>query len=242
MSDSPNQGRFGGRWFIPAAIVIALVIVLVVVLVVVNLAGGKKAPAADPTSAAPSTTTPAVPASAKSVCGLKGYETTNTLTAAPSTSWKLVGTVAAPNEPNGAGPGDVASDGFRSCYAHTAKGALYAAANILAMGSDANLGAELSDKQVVPGAGRDAAMKSSSGASTDGPRVQIAGYRVLDYSGDAATIDLAVSISNGDMASIPTQLQWSGGDWKVVLTDSGQPPVGSSALSNLGGYTPWSGA
>jgi hypothetical protein len=242
MSDSPNQGRFSGRWFIPAAIVIALLLVLVVVLVIVNQTSSSRTPVADPTSAAPTTNTSPVPDEDKSVCGLKGYETTNTLSGPPSTSWKLVGSVAAPNEPKGAGPGTIASDGFRTCYAHTAKGALFAAANILAMGSDANLGAELSDKLVVPGPGRDAAMKSSSGASTDGPRVQIAGYRVLDYNGDGATVDIAVTISNGDMASIPTQLRWSGGDWKVVLTDNGQPPVGSSALSNLGGYTPWSGA
>lgn len=242
MSDSPNQGRFGGRWFIPAAVVIALVLVLVVVLVIVNLASGKKTPAADPTSAAPTATSSAVPAAAKSVCGLKGYDTTNTLSSAPNSTWELVGAVAAPTDKKGAGPGEVASDGFRSCYAHTTKGALYAAANILAMGSDATLGRELNEKQVVPGPGRDAAMQSESGTSTDGPRYQVAGYRVLSYNGDTASIDLAVTISNGDMASFVTQLKWTSGDWKVVLTDDGQPPVGTSALSNLGGYTPWAGA
>ena len=237
MSDSPNQGRFGGRWFIAAAIVIALVIVLVVV----NLAGGKKAPAADPTSAAPSTTTSAVPEAAKSVCGLKGYDTTNSLSGAPSATWDVVGTVPAPTDAKGAGPGKIDSSGFRSCYAHTAEGALFAVANFAALGTDATMYSKM-PALVVDGPGKTAIVKqlqSNSGASTSGLRAQIAGYKIDSYSADVSTVDLALNYSDGTLVSAPLKVQWEDGDWKVVLADDGSFPIAPSQLQNLGGYTPW---
>lgn len=241
MSDSPNQGRFGGRWFIPAAVVIALVLVLVVVLVIVNLASGKKTPAADPTSAAPTATSSAVPATARSVCGLKGYDTTNTLSRAPSATWEVVGTVPAPTDKKVAGPGKVDSGGFRSCYAHTAEGALFAVANFAALGTDATMYPKMPEL-VADGPGKTAIVKqlqSNSGASTSGLRAEIAGYKIDSYSADVSTVDLALNYSDGTLASAPLKVQWEDGDWKVVLADDGSFPIAPSQLQSLGGYTPW---
>lgn len=241
MSDSPNQGRFGGRWFIPAAIVIALVLVLVVVLVVVNLTRTTQTPAADPTSAAPSSTTSAVPAAARSVCGLKGYETTNALSGAPSAQWQVVGTIPAPTDEKGAGPGKIDSSGFRSCYAHTAAGALFAVANFAALGTDATMYAKMPEL-VVDGPGKDAIVKqfeSNSGASTGGLRAEIAGYKIDSYSADVAIVDLALNYSDGTLVSAPLKVEWHDGDWKVVLADDGSFPIAPSQLQSLGGYTPW---
>jgi len=241
MSDSPNQGRFGGRWFIPAAIVIALVLVLVVVLVIVNLTRANRTPAADPTSAAPAATSSSVPEAAKSVCGLKGYETANTLSGAPSATWDVVGTVPAPTDAKGAGPGKIDSSGFRSCYAHTAEGALFAVANFAALGTDATMYSKM-PALVVDGPGKTAIVKqlqSNSGASTSGLRAQIAGYKIDSYSSDVATVDLALNYSDGTLVSAPLKVQWEDGDWKVVLADDGSFPIAPSQLQNLGGYTPW---
>lgn len=245
MSDSSNQERFGGRWFIPAAVVVALVIILVIVLSIANLLGGSKSTSPASTPHPSQTTAATVPASAQSVCGLKGYETTNTLTAAPKTTWQLVGTAAAPTDKKGAGPGVVAPDGFRSCYAHNSAGALFAAANFAVLGTDATLYQQM-PALVLPGPGKDAITKkeqaNGGSPSTGSPRAQIAGFKIDSYSATNATVDLALNYSDGTIASAPLKLEWSEQDWKIVLTDNGSFPLPPIQLQNLGGYTPWSGA
>jgi hypothetical protein len=243
MSDSSNQGRFGGRWFIPAVVVVALVIVLVIVLVITNLAhSGNKPEAQTPTaSSAPSKSSSTVPADAKSVCGLKGYDTTNELSGTPRATWQVVGTFPAPTDEKGAGPGVIDSSGFRSCYAHTAEGALFATANFAALGTDATMYPKMS-ALVADGPGKSAIeqlLKSNSGASTDGTRAQLAGFKIDSYSADVATVDLALNYSDGTLVSAPLKVQWADGDWKVVLADDGSFPIAPSPLQSLGGYTPW---
>jgi hypothetical protein len=245
MSDQPAQSPFRSRPFILAVIVVAVIALCAVVVLVGNLMGGKDdpaAPVAEPTSAAP-TAPPAASDPDPSTCGLEGYEPTGTVDAVPDPDWALVGTVAAPSEPDGAGPGVVADSGHRSCYAHTPTGALFAAANIVAMGSDSSLGAEITEKSVVPGAGQKAAQAQleQGTPSTNTVRYQIAGYSVLAYDGSTATVDIAVD-SSGKMVSLVQTLEWSDGDWKVVLADTGQAPIPAAGLESLGGYTPWSGA
>ena len=241
--DARKQGPLANRRFLLAAAVVAILVLLAVIIVVTQLVPGHRT-TADPTST-PSTSSnsSATPTDADpSSCGLPGYETRNTLSGPPETNWELVGTVAAPTSPKTVGPGVVESNGFRSCFAHTAEGALFAAANVIALGSDGQLGRELTDKLVVPGAGRNAALKAQGSGSSAAPRYQIAGYQLLAYDSRRARVDLALNLSTGDLVSFVTTLQWSSGDWKVVLTDDGQSPVKPAPLSNLGGYTPWSGA
>lgn len=240
MTNTDPRSPFSRRGFIVAAIVVGVIVLAAIIVLVTSLTrGGHDTP--PQTSTTPSSSAePSADAAAASVCGLPSFETENTLTSAPETNWELVGTVAAPTDSTGAGPGVIDDDGFRSCYAHTAKGALYAASNMLAMGSDARLQPLLAEKLAVPGPGRDAALDAP--ASDTRIRYQIAGYKITSYGKNQATVDLAVNVSSGQLASVPFLLQWSGGDWKAVLTDDGQPPLASAPLQNLGGYTPWSGA
>lgn len=245
MSDQPAQSPFRTRPFVLAVIVVAVIALCAVIILVSNLMGGKDdtaAPVAEPTSAAPSAP-PAASDPDPSTCGLEGYEPSGTVDQVPDPDWALIGTVAAPSDPEVAGPGVVADSGHRSCYAHTPTGALFAAANIVAMGSDTSLGQEITEKSVVPGAGQDAALaQSAAGASSSNTvRYQIAGYNVLAYDGSTATVDIAVD-SSGKLVSLVQSLEWSDGDWKVVLADNGQPPIPAAGLESLGGYTPWSGA
>ena len=238
MTSTEPRSPFTRRGFIAAAIVVGIIVLAaIIVLVTILTRGATDTP--NPTTSPPASTTPAGSAADKSVCGLTGLDTTNTLAEAPNSKWELVGTVAAPTDPHGSGPGVTATNGFRSCFAHTTSGALYAAANMLAMGSDARLQPLLADKLAVPGPGRDVAMEAP--ASNTQIRYQIAGYKIT-YDKEEATVDLAVTVSTGQTASVPFLIQWSGGDWKAVLTDQGQPPLKSAPLENLGGYTPWSGA
>lgn len=244
MSDSQrsDQSPFTNRRFVLAAIVVGVVLLCAVVLVVGSVLGGQSKPTAG-SSAAPSSSPSSSADSDPSVCGLTGYEAAGTLRTAPDSTWGLVGTVAAPSDPNGAGPGRSESSGFRSCYAHTPTGALYSAANVIAMGSITGLAQEVTEKLVVEGAGRDAALaKMGPSTSTSTVRYQIAGFKMLTYDGGNATVDVAVNVSTGELVSFVETLQWSGGDWKIVLDAAGNAPIPSSPLQSLGGYIPWSGA
>ena len=235
MSSTSPRSPFRSRGFIAACIGVGIIVLAGSTIGILGTETD-----GTPTSAPATTAPPSRNVADSSVCGLPGFDTTNTLTTVPDSEWELVGTVAAPTDDNVVGPGITDSDGFRSCFAHTAQGALYAASNMLAMGSDARLQPLLAEKLAVPGPGREAAMEAAP--STTQIRYQISGYDITSYNGEQATIDLAVTVSSGQTASVPFLIQWSGGDWKAVLTDDGQAPLNSAPLQNLGGYTPWSGA
>lgn len=238
MSDDNAQtdNPFARRGFIAAGIVVAVVVLAAVIVLVTSLTAPKH-PAAQPT------TTPsgaAVSASDKSICGLKSFETESSLTAAPETKWELVGTVAAPTDSK-VGPGKVDSDGFRSCYAHTAAGALFAAVGYIAVGSDARNVPRLYEL-LAQGPVRDQLQAAPSPGDPSSDRLQVAGFKVDSYSATEATIDVAwqVTSAGGALVSFPTVLRWEDGDWKVVIEQNG-PPFAPSPLTSLGGYIPWAG-
>ncbi len=159
----------------------------------------------------------------------------------PKASWDIVGTFPAPTDEAGAGPGKIDSTGFRSCYAHTAEGALFAVANFTALGTDASNYSKM-PALIAPGPGKDAIEKrlqSDSSASTDDTRATIVGYKINSYSANASTVDLALSYSDGKLISSPLKVVWNDGDWRVVLADDGTFPIPSATLQSLGGYTPW---
>jgi len=245
MSDQSNQQNpFTTRRFILAVIVVGIIAICAVIVIISNFAGvGKTAPSAGGDTPAP-TSTAAAPAvdPDPSTCGLKDYVATGTLEVAPATKWELVGTVAAPTDAKKNGPGVVAADGFRSCYSHTPTGALYSAANLMALVSDTSLVKEVADKLVVPGPGRDALLSQAGSTSTTTTRYQVAGFKIDSYSGTKATIDLAVNFSTGQILSFPIQLEWLDGDWKAQATPTGGFTLAPAQLQNLGGYIPWAGA
>lgn len=177
----------------------------------------------------------------KSVCGLKGFETKSSLTAAPDNKWELVGTVAAPTDPK-VGPGVVDKDGVRTCFAHTAEGALFAAVNYVALGSDARTQPHLLDL-IEPGPGRAALEAAGTDTSQSNSRVQVAGFKVNSYSAHEAVLDIVYTVtsSSNQLVSFPMVMHWVAGDWKVSVTDKGQPPFAAAPLQSLGGYFAWAG-
>lgn len=240
MSDTESRSPFTSKGFIFGAIIFGVLVLAAILLAVTSLGGGggQSAPATTPTPTSAATTE--ADADAASVCGLPGYEESGTLTAAPVTEWTIVGTMAAPGSAD-VGPGVTEDDGFRHCYAHTVEGALFATANIWAMGTNARLGDSITDKLSVPGPGRDAAMARQGSNTSNGISAQIIGFKTLAYTGDAATIDIAFRLNTGVQMSIATELRWSEGDWKVELTDDGQGSYQPVTLQSLGGYVPWAG-
>jgi hypothetical protein len=205
------------------------------------------APTSDATAAEPETptspSTPALPDGAASVCGLPGYEETSSLTQAPTVTWSLIGTMAAPVDPQGSGPGAQENDGqFRTCFAHTAQGALFAAINFAAAGSNPSNHPRMYEL-LADGKAKDMVQAAGSGTDqTSSDRVQVAAFKVNAYAPDTATIDLVLKVTSaGDaLVSQPLVLNWEHGDWKVLLTENGtqyQP----SPLTSLGGYIPFAG-
>ena len=245
MTNTEPQSPFTRRGFIAAAIVVGIIVLAAIIVLVTTLTRGAT-DTLTPTTSPSISSSPTENDADKSVCGLPGFETKNTLTKSPTTKWELVGTIAAPTDLYGAGPG-VVQDGFRSCFAHTAEGALYAAINLGAMGTDSRLVPELAQRFLVPGPGRDAAIarqKSGGDVSTgQNLRAQLAGFKISSYDDREATIDLVFQVSStGQLVSIPTVLQWYRGDWKGVTDENGNTPLKPAQVQNLGGYIPWAGA
>lgn len=221
-----------------AAALITVIAALGLVWTVAGLFGSDDPP---PAAAAPAQTQTAP--SDPSVCGLTEVAMAGTVEAAPVTEWTLVGTTAAPAV-DGAGPGVVDADGFRSCYARTPTGALVAAANYGALGSYAPVRDRFNRQAFAPGPGRDAMLAAAKKSPTrsSGARVQYAGFRVLRYTGEQADIDLALRTNTGVLMGMVVYLQWDGGDWKIRLADDGADLTSFTQLTDLSGYLPWSGA
>jgi hypothetical protein len=228
--------------YLAAAIVVGVIVLAAIIVLVTSLAGGGDEPDAPPaTAAAPTPTGSANPAD-ESVCGLEGFEEKTSLDGPPENEWELVGTVAAPIDYSGAGPGVIEQNGFRSCYARTAEGALFAAVGYVAVSSDIrNL--DRIPELLAAGPVRDELEQTPPPAEAPSDsRLQVAGFKINSYTADEATVDVVYQVTseNGALMSLPTVIKWEDGDWKVVITENG-PPFAPSQVQNLGGYIPWAG-
>lgn len=229
-------------FIISAALVVALFAAVVVIFLLPK--GQDTAQPAPASSAAGASSAPSKSADAagKSVCGLPS-STETALGAAPKSKWELIGKMAAPTDPKTFGPGTTDADGFRSCFAHSPTGALYAAANILAMGSagDPALNRKTTDQLLMPGPGRDIAMAEAADTSPSNSSVQFRGFIIKSYSPSAANVDIAFQTDKGLFGHAILPLHWADGDWKLAIADSGQLINEMSQLRDLNGFIAWSG-
>ncbi|MES2171273.1 MAG: hypothetical protein V4479_11220 [Actinomycetota bacterium] len=236
MSES-NGGGTRSTSGLVAALLVAGVVVACLVVALIGSFSGTRGPVSVPSTVRPSSTS-----GPSSVCGLPGLDAKSSLVTAPSTSWTLVGLMAAPTDRGGSGPGIVERDGFRSCYAHTAAGALFAVANYTALDTDPRLAPQIPSKLLAPGSGRDAQLDAGAPGTGANYRFQISGFAIRAYTRERAVVDLAATSSDGRLLSLPVEIVWSGGDWKIVTLPSGVLPYTAATLKNLAGYIPWSGA
>lgn len=241
MKNTEPRNPFSRRGFIAAAIVVGIIVLAAIIVLVTSLTRGSGVNTAQPTAGPSTSTTPGGDPADKSVCGLPGLETESALTVAPTNEWELVGSVAAPTDPEGAGPGATAGQ-FRTCFAHTAEGALFAAVNSVAASTDSRNSSRMWEL-LADGPAKDTVKAAGEQpTSTSNTRLQVAGFKVNSYSAAEATIDVAYTITSegGSLVSYPTVVRWEDGDWKVVITETGAP-IAPGPLSNLGGYIPWAG-
>lgn len=248
--DPTTSGRSPWRrpGFVVSGVVLAGLLIAAVVLFVLPPADpGTAAPAPQPSASQPAPSAPPTaqpseppadpaPAADASVCGLApGAQSIPTT--APAAQWVLVGTTAVPTDPTGAGPGTTADDGFASCFSHDPTGALFAGINWWAQTLNGRA-VQVYEELTAATPERDAALEAGLDESSEGVG-QVAGYRFVDTAEDRVLVELAFETPDGQYFSVPTPVRWEDGDWKFVLSASGD--VGLSPLPDLTGFTPWSG-
>lgn len=238
-------------FIISAALVLALIAAVVVIFLLPK--GQDKAQSAQPPTAGSNSVsgTPSPSNSGddnnvmrESVCGLPLTDEL-ALGTAPTSNWELLDKMAVPTDPGTFGPGITEENGFRSCFANSPTGALYAAMNVVALGSSGSpeLMMKMSDQLLVPGTGRDAAIKDTATAveSSGESSIQVRGFIIRSYTPSEADLDLVFETSEGALARVTMSLRWIDGDWKVKPADDGTPWSGMSQVSDLSGFLLWSG-
>lgn len=247
MSDETenNEGGLKSRaGLIGAAVMLVLLMamgVFVAVMAIVDDGGDTTAPPTPATEASP-TEEPSDPD--ESVCGLPGHETKGNVSTPPeNTNWTLIRKMAIPAS-DAAGPGVVEESGLRYCYAHTPEGALLAAVNMFGWAAAAlNDPDGIFEHNIAAGPGREALRAHvDEWVNTPVPiePPQLRGFRLLNYSGESAYVDLAFE-ANGGYTHLQIEVAWEEGDWKVRLQPDGAiPPF--QPLPDLTGYVLWAGA
>ena len=254
--DAPRPTR--PRGFAAAAVVLALVVVALVAVLINAAVSGP-----DTTAAVPAPTSgggvpaPAAPTAASTSAGdpgaggdrPDGCVTTGTdqqvLTSTPAeVRWSLVQGFAVPAS-DADGPALQGEGGVGYCFARTPLGALLAAANLgHGTGTPAAVQAGVLSRSTVENqyAPQLAAVtpEPAPGAT---PSVQLAGFRVISYTPDVATVALALSNSaaTGAYATATVALQWDRGDWRAVPQAGPTLFLTVSSMPSLSSYVPFSG-
>lgn len=250
MSDGSYDSDGTNTWmqprFVLAAVVVALIAVFAVVLTITGPADSNDRDPTPRTNSATPSAEPDPAGDSDSACGLEAGDQTIPVTAPADTQWELVGTVAAPTAPDTIGPG-VVDDGLRSCFARSPTGALYAAVNFIATASDPALRQQAVRSLTASGPGRDRALREVEGPqNASGNSVQLGGFTILNYSDEAATVDLAFRATRpgetvAGLVHLPLSLRWEDGDWKAAVPPTGELFPGLGPIPDLTGYAAWSG-
>lgn len=236
-TDQHHGGRVSRMFWSKTSAVLSAVLVVVLVGCVIWLATTR--PSTAPAQPAPA---PHHAVALAHGCGPAASPDQLPPSTPPATTWKLLGSMAAPTSP-AVGPADSA-DGVPTCFAPDPTGALFAAATFVAATSDPQLRTAVLQQLAVDNDGRTVALDEVAtrpGGATVG--VQTAGFTFLSYDAHArtATVDLALT-AQGGFVHVPIQLAWTDDDWKVVLPITGRLYDHLTVIPDLNGYVPWQGA
>ena len=243
-TDDTSQSPFTKPRFIIAAIVMAFIVIFGIAIVFINAAKDDPDLASHESTESSSTTSPPAgtePVGGASICGLKGVVLEGTLPKAPETQWEYQGTTAYPVSAK-YGPGAVSDEGYRYCFQHSPEGALFTAANAVVQATDPSTIGNWLNYFIASGPYRDALLNQEApGTPNTGTRVEIAGFRFLSYTGEAAKVDIGIKGSTAGQTvtlSMVYALTWEDGDWKLIVSDPNSP-IDVANIPNLSGYTVW---
>jgi len=258
----PAAGR--GRWGSRAALAVVGVIVLlgvgltlwfllgprptsgpgvspVTVTVTVSGAAGSSVSAGPSSSAAP----PVLSSSAgrvvdDSLCGLAGAGPGRVLKE-PKTSWDGVPGVTWLFPTSAvSGPGVTDAAGVRSCFAHSPEGVVFWAGNAV-LQAQSPWRAAWYTYVVADGPYKQQRLDSVNEPAGGASRVRIVAFRLVSYTAEAASVDVAIEAVNtaGQSATVSYVLDavWQGGDWRwsTATVDGGS----ASVIPSVVGYVVW---
>lgn len=237
-------------WILSAGFLVVLLVLAVLFAVTGNGSGQRTGSSGDP-GPAPTSTSDSTADSGDGGSGSDarpaGCRTDDSDQAKPTEAprdfhWKANGTGLVPVS-KAAGP--LKYDGpVWSCFAHTPMGAVMAVHSITDHLSYDGW-RKVVDKQVVPGAGRDAliasrsqeADKSTTGSPDAGG---YAGFTVLSYDETQATVMVLVrGMGDGGFGSASVTVRWQDGDWKLIPDPDGTVYSGVSQVSGTDGFVTW---
>ncbi|MFV0286036.1 MAG: hypothetical protein ACK5IM_06545 [Demequina sp.] len=137
------------------------------------------------------------------------------------------------------GPGAKDPSGFYYCFQHTPEGAVMAAMAAMTQ-AEALTGEALNHwdaYSIGPGPDYEEALAQDNDTSdTSDVRPSIRGFRVLQYDGSRALIDVAAEVATAadvSTVSVTVPLVWDEGDWKIYSDAS---LVSNTSLTSLSGY------
>lgn len=209
---NPENWSMRSPAFIACASVVGIMLILLVFVLVLGGRDGETAPGP---AAAPACEAPA--AAETDIYGT------------PEHSWTYTGSVLVPASES-AGP-SVEGPDTNSCYARSPEGAVFAAMNLVAMDMDGQ-SRDLYENRTVDGPARDAALEQVQANVAPTP-VTFRGFALVDYSTEAATVELVLE-EDGFLGAVTVEVAWEDGDWKLDPPTSLQPPV--KALTSMTGY------
>ena len=176
-------------------------------------------------------------------CSTTGTDQTIPTSPPVGVDWSLTGGFAVPSSaadgPKLHGPG-----GIGYCYSHAPLGAVLAASNLgQGNGSPQEIQDSLLKVSVVPNqySAQAAAMPAPSRSNATG--LQLAGFRIISYSSDQASIALALSAPGrtDQYPQLTVAMQWYEGDWRAVPQPGPSVVVTAAAVQSLAGFVPWAG-
>lgn len=242
---SASGDRAPRRWtFVLAAFVVGLVVVGGVFVELSSPSGGDTASKSTTTPTPSVSATPTVTPSAGETTGL-GCGTTDTRQKLPTTTpkgvtWTVWRQFALPQSKT-AGPLEINdSTGVTGCYADTPLGAVMAMINIGFRMALAAPDTTVVDEQVAAGPYKKKLHDVIAGYNAPNEIPQVAGFRIVSYSKQYATIQVAVGNENGYAIS-GSQMVWQDGTWKQVATADDVGDSEWQKVDTIDGFIPLKG-
>jgi len=211
------------RWGIGIIAGVGVLLVLILIVLIPRGGSGSSASGGSGASAgAEQQLSRATSTVAAGSCGAGASDDDSVRDAAPKgTSW--VTTDAGWIGPVSKTAGPMVDSPIRSCFEHSAEGALYAAvwATI-----EINEAPE-AYAQTVVGPGADAFRESRLKDTKTRTVVRVAGYRYVSYTPERATVRLLFQIPSGAYRSWDVVMEWHDGDWRYWA------PTTAPGISNV---------
>jgi len=258
--DRENSGGPSPAW-IGSAVLLGLVAVALVIVLIHAATSPKPA---TPAAASPPGATPGAaplpggataPAGAPAPtnagqegrpagCTTSGSDQTIPTSPPTGVTWSLNAGFAVPSSATD-GPTLHGPAGIGYCYSHTPLGALLAASNLgRGTGTPQQVQDAVLNLSVVPN--EYSAQVAKTPATPDdqsGAGIQFAGFRIISYSPDQASITLATRVAGrtDTYPQLTVAMQWYAGDWRAVPQAGPALFVAVASAPSLAGFVPWAG-